>query len=89
MSCSVCVFSLQIPLDVIWSDIDYMEDVSLPDFNDYSLPPYTHTPIHITTHTSQYKDFTLDPQRFPERQVQEFIDDLHVNGMRYGEVMIV
>lgn len=31
----------------------------------------------------RYRDFTWDPQRFPQAQVRAFVDQLHANGQHY------
>eukprot|EP00735_Rhodelphis_limneticus_P011575 TRINITY_DN4693_c0_g1::TRINITY_DN4693_c0_g1_i1::g.19641::m.19641 TRINITY_DN4693_c0_g1::TRINITY_DN4693_c0_g1_i1::g.19641 ORF type:complete len:905 (-),score=248.75,sp/O04893/AGLU_SPIOL/39.78/0.0,Glyco_hydro_31/PF01055.21/7.3e-152,Gal_mutarotas_2/PF13802.1/1.6e-09,Gal_mutarotas_2/PF13802.1/8e+03 TRINITY_DN4693_c0_g1_i1:394-3075(-) len=33
-------------------------------------------------HMDNYKDFTLDPVRFPQQEVREFVDHLHNNNQR-------
>lgn len=33
----------------------------------------------------QYRDFTLDPKRYPASKVKEFVDDLHAQKKHYGE----
>jgi len=46
----------RIPLDVVWSDIDYMY---------------------------QYRDFTLDSERYPHAEFKSFVDGLHAVGRKF------
>ena len=32
----------------------------------------------------QHKDFTLDPNNFPQSKMAQFVDDLHNKSMHYG-----
>ena len=50
----------RIPLDVLWTDIDYMLD---------------------------YKDFTVDPERYNYAQLAKFIDSLHTAGRRFVPIL--
>ena len=50
----------RIPLDVLWTDIDYMLD---------------------------FKDFTIDPDRYNYAQLTKFIDSLHNAGRRFVPIM--
>lgn len=45
-----------IPLETLWSDIDYM---------------------------SGYRDFTTDPNTYPQEQFSEFLSDIHKNNQHY------
>ena len=73
---------LQIPLETMWTDIDYMDQVcTCSHYHSHNIPipmlpfPFFHT---------QYKDFTLDPNNFPKDEMNTFLDNLHSNGQRYG-----
>ena len=37
-------------------------------------------------HVFQYKDFTTDPVNFPTHEMKGFIEELHSNGQRYGNL---
>lgn len=39
--------------------------------------------------TLQYRDFTLDPHRFPPDQVKDFLNTLHQNNQYYGKHTII
>ena len=34
----------------------------------------------------QFKDFTTDPVNYPSTSMSQFINELHMNGQRYGRV---
>ena len=95
--CLIIWCVVQIPLDTVWVDIDYMNKVH-PE-NDsricsyiiqsgYVLSSFTTIPTLtvscIMFVCTQYRDFTVDPSNFPADEFKQFISDLHKNGRHLG-----
>lgn len=63
----------------MWTDIDYMYNVSSSN-----LLIIQNQCNRFASHELQYKDFTVDPNRFAQDQFSQFVDKLHASGKHYG-----